>query len=365
MKTKYTVQKLRDNNMILFECITGSRAYGTNLPESDTDIRGVFIQPMDDILGFGYVEQVSDKMNDVTFYEIRRFLQLLANNNPNILELLNTPDECVISQHPLFDLILDRKDEFITKQCRNTFGGYAVTQIKKSRGYDKKSNWDKKEMVRKNVLDFCYVFEENKTIPFNDWISDLTGPDLSHNDFGLAALGHTHGIYGMYFMYDGEQSGIVSHCETANDVRVVSIPKDRELLTYLSFNKDAYSTHCRRFKEYQTWVKERNPDRFKMNKEHGKNYDSKNMMHTFRLLNMALELADGEINVRRGDDELKTLMAIRRGEFEFDDLIVQAEALIVQMDEKFENSTLPDSIDPEFINSLLLAIRKEYYDRVL
>ena len=40
-----TIQDLRDNNLILLECISGSRAYGLDLPTSDTDLKGVFILP--------------------------------------------------------------------------------------------------------------------------------------------------------------------------------------------------------------------------------------------------------------------------------------------------------------------------------
>ena len=39
-----TIADLRQQNLILFEAVSGSRAYGTNLPHSDTDLKGVFMQ---------------------------------------------------------------------------------------------------------------------------------------------------------------------------------------------------------------------------------------------------------------------------------------------------------------------------------
>ena len=40
-----TIANLRQQDLIIFEAISGSRAYGTNLPHSDTDLKGVFVLP--------------------------------------------------------------------------------------------------------------------------------------------------------------------------------------------------------------------------------------------------------------------------------------------------------------------------------
>ena len=108
-----TIQELRDRNLILFECISGSRAYGTELPTSDSDIRGVFILPQADFYSLNYVEQINDAKNDVVFYELRRFIELLARNNPNILELLCTPFDCILYKHLLFNRL--QTPDFLSK----------------------------------------------------------------------------------------------------------------------------------------------------------------------------------------------------------------------------------------------------------
>ena len=38
-----TLEELRASGHIIFECISGSRAYGLATASSDTDIRGVFV----------------------------------------------------------------------------------------------------------------------------------------------------------------------------------------------------------------------------------------------------------------------------------------------------------------------------------
>ena len=143
----YTIQQLRDKNLIIFETVAGSHAYGTATPESDLDIRGVFVQPLEDALKYGFVEQVSDEKNDITFYELGRFMQLMSANNPNILELLAMPEDCVLHCDPMFRDLMDMRESFLTKRVKYTFAGYAIEQIRKARGYNKKMNWEEKEML--------------------------------------------------------------------------------------------------------------------------------------------------------------------------------------------------------------------------
>ena len=366
----YTVQELWDKELIIFSAISGSNAYGTNTPESDKDIRGVFVQPLKDALTYGYIKQVSDEKNDVTYYELGYFMHLLAQNNPNILELLAMPKDCIIYRDQMFTECFEKNvKRFLTKRTKLTFASYATEQINKAQGYNKKINWEESKITRKGILDFCYVlsyYSENGTIKFNQndsillktWL-DLN--NLTQNEIGLSAINHMRDMYAMWKGNTNVFNGIISNEETSNDIQLQSIPKDSWFLGYLYFNKDAYSIHCKEFKQYQIWLKERNENRFKMNKEHGKNYDSKNMMHTYRLLMMANELMKGELRVRRNPEEVEKLMKIRRGEYEYDDLVKEANEMIVSLEEGYKNSTLPDAVDMEFIYSLLFSIRKFYY----
>ncbi|MDQ0106449.1 hypothetical protein J2T02_001557 [Chitinophaga terrae (ex Kim and Jung 2007)] len=77
----------------------------------------------------------------------------------------------------------------------------------------------------------------------------------------------------------------------ANDIQLSSIPKGAEPLTVLQFNKDAYSVYCKDFAAYHEWANKRNEAWYNHNRTLGTDYDSKHMMHTFRLLSMAEEIA--------------------------------------------------------------------------
>lgn len=357
---KYTIDDLKKNNLIIFETVSGSIAYGTNHHDSDTDIRGVFIQPLEHIIAHGYVEQVSDEKNDITYYELRRFLSLLSKNNPNIVELLFSPEDCITKTTDKWKKILKYKNKFLTKLCKETFHGFCRTQFKKSIGYNKKMNWEERDMTKKNVLDFCYVLGDGNSLKFNDWLKKVANySEFTHEDFGLKTIKNVRDVYSMHLAPYGTKWGIVSNIEHANNVKLTSIPKGNKSQAYLYFNKDEYSIHCRKFSEYQTWLKHRNKSRVDMNKKHGKKYDSKNMMHIFRIMNMALEITEkGDLSVRRSKEEIEELMKIRRGEYDFEVLKNKFEEYSKLIDKKFDESDLPDKVSDELISNLLLEIRK-------
>lgn len=100
-----TIDDLRRGKSIIYECISGSKAYGLALPTSDTDIKGVFILPKKNYYGLTYTEQVNNESNDIVFYELKRFVDLLIKNNPNLLDLISAPEDCILYKDPVMDLI--------------------------------------------------------------------------------------------------------------------------------------------------------------------------------------------------------------------------------------------------------------------
>lgn len=347
-----TIQDLKDQNLIVFECLSGSHAYGLETEHSDIDIKGVFILPEDQFLGLEYVEQVSDEKNDTVYYELKRFMQLLAKNNPNILELLYSPDDCVRILHPLFKPV--REHNFLSRLCEHTFGGYAMTQVKKAKGLNKKilNPMDKE---RKGVLDFCYVSQQQGSVPVVQFLKER---GLNQSECGLSHIAHMPDMYGIYH---GESTykGIVKK-EGVNDIALSSIPKREEPIGIMSFNKSAYSIYCKDYKEYWEWVDKRNDQRYQNTLDHGKNYDAKNMMHTLRLLSVALEIGEtGTLSVRRPNRD--HLLAIKRGEFQYDELLGMAEQKIEGIKKAYPGSGLPATPDVNKINELLISVRKAFY----
>lgn len=347
-----TLEELYSKDIIVFECLSGSHAYGLATPESDVDIKGVFILPEEDFFGLNYVEQVSNETNDIVYYELKRFVELLSKSNPNILELLYTPDDCVRKIHPVFQKF--RSINILSKQCKESFGGYAMTQVRKAKGLNKKI-LNPVEKERKGVLDFCFVTHEQGSIPITEF---LEINKLDQSKCGLSRIPHMHEMYGLYY---GETSfkGIVGK-ENANEVSLSSIPKDIEPLAVMSFNLSAYSKYCKDYKEYWEWVEKRNDARYQNTLDHGKNYDAKNMMHTIRLLTMCEEIGtSGKLNVRREDRGY--LLRIKKGEFQYDELVAITETKIASIHEAYQKSDLPDQVDVNLLERLLIEVRKAYY----
>lgn len=356
----------------LYLVIRGSHAYGTNIETSDTDYAGVFIQSIEDIFGLNYKEQINDDTNDTVIYELRRFLGLLASNNPTVLELLNTPEDCIIYKDPIFDLILENRDIFITKVCANSFGGYARQQIGKAKGQNKKQNWEQSKVIRKTPLDFCYLLQNEKSIPLVDY---LNKNKMDQRFCGLSNVPHSRDTYALFYDYnlsklpfphlvnDVNQGfrGIVF--EDSNEVRLSSIPFNcpvEYFIGHISYNKDGYSQHCKDYNSYQTWLNERNEARWVDVKSHGQKIDGKNMMHCVRLIGMAREIGEGKgIIVRRRN--AKELISIRRGEVDLQTLIDNVEMEIREIDKIFKDSNLPDKVNESFVHELLVKIRKEVY----
>lgn len=110
------IREIKDRGLLLFECISGSRAYGLDTPQSDTDLKGVFYLPREQFYGLNYIPQLSNETNDEVYYELGRFVELLGKNNPNILEILATPDDCILYRHPIMEKL--HIGMFLSRLCK-------------------------------------------------------------------------------------------------------------------------------------------------------------------------------------------------------------------------------------------------------
>lgn len=182
-----------DEQTVLFKHLAGSKLYGTDLPESDTDFKIVFIPSPREIL-LGRTTSASQSTTgddkgkntsedeDVTRVSIQKFLALCAKGDMGSMETLfaDSNKDAVIFKHDLWDGIIENRTELVSKNMRSAFG-YAKSQTSKYivRG-DRKSNVDNiitilskykvgdKVRLAKNEIEECIdsfeftCFETNK-----------------------------------------------------------------------------------------------------------------------------------------------------------------------------------------------------------
>jgi predicted nucleotidyltransferase len=390
-----TIEEIKENKLLAYEYVRGSTLYNVALPNglSDIDYGGVYIAPTNILFGLSsnYEPQVSDEKGDTTYYELGRWVELLIKANPNALESLYVPKDKIVGDiHPSIQLFIDNRDLFLTKEVIKSTSGYAKSQIAKATGHNKKCV--SPIIERKTVLDFCYTFKEQGSQPIMDFLNEN---GLNQKYCGLVNIPNMKDVYGVYYDFAahvnfeiknnkpdfeflftnkcvGEDvvdiimrrvdqkefmgySGIVNNDNTSNEVRLSSIPKGEKPICFMTYNQCGYESHCKRYKEYQEWLVKRNPMRFASNGD--SNYDRKNMGHTIRLLHMGKELAENKgFNVVRTWDR-DMILDIRNGKYTYDEILSYANNIYEQMTESLKTCTLPDTVDRNKINELLIKSR--------
>jgi hypothetical protein len=338
----------------IFRFRAGSHAYGTSTPESDEDFRGVFLAPLSkafelfqtSFVGQGSIGQhLRNAYNDIDvgdygaaserirqamatdqgdlnmsvgtvsrpgdvdeeLQELRKFLKLAADSNPNIIEYLYVEDG-VMHETDTWRNIRAKRGMFLSKKARYTFSGYAVSQlnrIKTHRGY---------------------LLDPPKHKP-------------ERADYDLPP----------------ETKFPKEHMSAA-----LALPQDalaEGIRNYISHEK-AYEAKLDHWRSYEKWKRERNPKRRELEDKFG--YDSKHASHLVRLIRMAREiLAEGIVRVRRPDAE--ELLAIRNGAWSYERLVEFAEKIDSDLDALYKASALRDKPDHKGISDLYVGICEEFY----
>ena len=439
---KYNFEEIKKCNLLIYNYLRGSHCHGISTPLSDEDYCGVYLAPVEQILGLGldYQDQISNETNDIVWYELQKFMNLLLKSNPTVLEALFVDDKYVEYEHPIMTEIKKHKEKFLTKKCFDSFFSYAKSQIKKARGLNKKINWEVPE--RKGILDFVYTYHKQGSSKIQNW---LEYRNLKQQYCGLVNVPNMHDNYSVFYDWgnhvldesiefedlrdayrdsseyniinivkrikNGEKDddlsrnlhkakmknmvnfiidtyglksknrlekfhtirnlnkwyfsqkpigykGMTNEAETSNELRLSSVEQGVLPICHVSYNKDGYSSHCRVWKEYQDWIKHRNPVRYESNLK--KSYDAKNMCECFRLINCGIEIARGEgYKVDRSNIDANFLLDVKNHKYEYNELMEMLEKKNDEMEKAMAESTIPEKIDVEFVNDLLLKIRKE------
>lgn len=121
------VNEYRDR--LCFITVGGSWGYGTNVEGSDIDIRGVMLPTVDELIGLKHFEQRMDAETDTTLYEFNKFIKLVCNTNPNVVEMLGANQYIIFND--IGEELIGMAKDFLSKKCLYSFAGYANSQLRR------------------------------------------------------------------------------------------------------------------------------------------------------------------------------------------------------------------------------------------
>lgn len=314
------------NNIILLG-MGGSYAYGTNVETSDIDIRGIATNSADEILLGTDFEQVVDVNTDTTIYSFNKMIDLLSKTNPNTIEILGLKPEHYLKITDIGQMLLDRKEIFLSKIVVHSFGGYAYSQLRR---LDNKSaralnQTEKEHHILNSILNAEYSFADR----YNDYDID------------------------MFKLYIDK----ATNDELDNEIYIDFNLKHYPLRDYLGMWNELKTV----IRDYDK-VSKRNKNAIEHNKL------TKHAMHLVRLYMMAIDILDKhKINTYR-EKEHDLLMSIRNNkDFEWIDENHQPTERFNQlvddyqrkMEDSAKNTTLPDIPDYDKINELKKDVNRK------
>lgn len=320
--------RLQNNNIIILT-VGGSHAYGTSNEKSDLDIRGIYYNTPEDILLMKEPGQIIDNTTDTTLYSFNKMIHLLAQCNPNCIEILGNENWQYLQMNMAGDYLLENRELFLSQRCINTFGGYAISQLRRLENISNK--YVSQSAQEKHILDSIFrakttfpetYFPMDKESSINLYIDDAVQEDMETEIFMDVNLKH-------YPLRD--------YTSMWNDMKSI-------VSSYKKIGK-------------------RNQHAIDHNKI------GKHMMHLIRLYIMCLDILEKKVIKTYREEEHDMLMEIRNGKYlddnqqpipEFYEMVDDFEK---KLDEAAKNTDLPEHPDMEKINKLVMDINRDHLMR--
>lgn len=351
-------------NDSILAVLHGSHAYGLNTPESDRDIRGVMVEPIESFVSFyNNFEQIQQHQHDgfevdLTLFGLWKFAKLAADGNPNVIEILFVESTEVLHKTKLGQILIDNRDMFLTKKIYFTFGGYAKSQLSRLENHRR---WmihpPKPPMTREEfglpsvpVIDPNTIKAINASITkkLDAWnLKDLTDQDFAERVDIINALSE---------MLVEMQIGADEKWWAAGKV----LGLNSDIMVALN-NERSYDNVVKEYKQYLTWQKTRNPKRYATEVQCG--CDTKHASHLLRLYYQAIDALNGKGLILKQEQSVRQfLLDIKQGKFgtETYDIVIQYKGHLENAIKKaFDNSTLPERVDAPKLDEIIRDIYLE------
>lgn len=376
--------------------IAGSHSYGMATPESDIDIRGWAIPPkeywlsyhkrfeqhdptwkLEDCPFYGSIQQYSDAQKfdlpdepvDAVIYNLRKFVKLAADCNPNIIELLFVNPTEVLVETPAARILRESRDLFLSAKCKFTFSGYAHSQLKRINTHRRWLLHPPKEEPTRSA----FGLPEHSVIPADQreaigkmidkqvrlWLleeAEVEANLVSNIRDGLVEL-LAHILQDKDLVVDAINEESLF---TASEIAAAGyLGVSPDYIAILQQEKKYRAQH-REWKQYQDWKKNRNPKRAELEKKYG--FDAKHGAHLARLLAQCEEiLTKGTLTVN-DPERAEWLLEIRNGSMVYADLILWSENMMGFLDQIYKDGSykVPKKVNVEKIDALHMGIVEDH-----
>jgi len=385
-----TFQEFNLQKATILLVLGGSRAYGTNLENSDWDYRGICIPPLSyrnrlfknfeqtiwksEELSGRESETVKDKekLYEATVFSLEKFFKLATECNPNIIEILFSGDNLVVFHNEkISNLLRNNKHLFLSNRALYSFTGYAISQLKRIETHkkylDNIEKWDKvptrsdfglletEKSLNESELQAVINFVSNSLEEISPWLVNATNETKEKFFYSVAALLATL-MDNKGFKFDPNLNNWIEIQEDISNELSETLGFETSFTDYLKKEK-AYFRAKREYKQFLNWKENRNKDRAELEAAYG--FDGKHGLHLMRLLMQCEELlTTGTFNVRQPEEKAKFLKDIRNGSMTFNELLEigkQKEYNLYQL-VKEKKTILPDKPDLNKIENLYLEI---------
>jgi predicted nucleotidyltransferase len=314
----------------------GSTVYGTRVPSSDRDLKGLFIPTYEDILlqRAGYTSFQEDTKKDkrakntsedldMEWFTLQAFIRLCSEGQSLALDLLFTPDQFWKDYDPLWTHLVLNRSRLLCKKV-TAIVGYCRQQAAK---YGIKGS---RLAAVKHVLQILKEYPSDL---------ELNEVDLEQLKLQLGSNKHISFVY-----CRGPDSREELHLEVCN----------RKVPMHARF-KYATEVFQRIYNEYghRALLAEKN-----------EGVDWKALMHAVRVAKQAKELlSTGVITFPRPEKEL--LLDIRQGRIPYHQAADLIEKGLEDVEALTRESQLPEEIDKCFWDSWLVQVYGEYVSNKL
>lgn len=147
----------------------GSEVHGLNLPGSDRDEMGIYIEPPEAVFRPGFppqdnvvirtanqYERSGPDDTDTVLYSLRRYLGLAAAGNPTVLLPLFAPRESLVKLTPLGANLRGIRRMFLSQNAVRKFLGYMHQQRQRMLGLDNRHTPARPELIERYGWDVKY-----------------------------------------------------------------------------------------------------------------------------------------------------------------------------------------------------------------